>query len=43
MTSTALARAKDTARRPGLRRGLAAGIEVVAGTAGDHPAVQQFL
>lgn len=43
MTSTALARAKDTARRPGLRRGLAAGIEVVAGTAGDHPAVQEFL
>ena len=43
MTSTALARAKDTARRPGLRRGPAAGIEVVPGTAGDHPAVQQFL
>ncbi len=43
MTSTALARAKDTARRPGLRRGLAAGIEVVAGMAGDHPAIQQFL
>lgn len=43
MTSTVLARAKDTARRPDLRRGLAAGIEVVPGTAGDHPAAQLFL
>jgi len=43
MTSTALVRAKDTARRPALRRGLAAGIAVVPGTAGDHPAVQFFL
>lgn len=43
MTSTALACAKDTAHRPGLTRGLAAGIEVVPGTAGDHPAVQLFL
>lgn len=43
MTSTAFARAKDTARRPGPRRGSAAGIEVTAGIAGDHPAVYQFL
>ena len=43
MTSTALARAKDTARRPGVRRGSVAGIAVAAGTAGDHPAVYQFL
>jgi predicted acetyltransferase len=43
MTSTALARAKDTARRPGVRRGSVAGIAVAAGTAGDHPAVHQFL
>lgn len=43
MTSTAVACAKDTAHRPGLHRELAAGIEVVPGTAGDHPAVQLFL
>lgn len=43
MTSTALVRAQETARRAGYRPGLAAGLEVAAGTAGDHPAVQQFL
>lgn len=43
MTSTALVRAQETARRAGYRPGLAAGIEVEAGTVGDHPAVQQFL
>jgi len=43
MTSTALARATDAARRPGARRGTSAGIAVTAGTVGDHPAVYQFL
>jgi len=43
MTSTALARATDTARRPGVRRGSVAGIAVAPGTVGDHPAVYQFL
>ena len=43
MTSTAFARAKDAARRPGLYSGSAASIAVVPGTAGDHPAVQLFL
>jgi len=43
MTSTALVRVEETARRPGFRPGPAAGIEVAAGTVGDHPAVQQFL
>lgn len=43
MTSTALVRATDTARRPGARRGSVAGITVASGTVGDHPAVYQFL
>jgi len=43
MTSTALARATDTARHPGVPRGSVAGIAAVPGTAGDHPAVHQFL
>lgn len=43
MTSTALQRAEHAARRPVVRRGNLAGIVVAAGTAGDHPAVYQFL